>query len=77
MEWDGNEAVQMAKKCENVEKENYHNVLESDEIQAVLTKFLNLKEEWKTSTHEMIKFWLSCIDMIKILLNTIYSVRSA
>ena len=77
MEWDGNEIIQAAKEtCENVQKDNYHNIQESGEFQAVLTKFLDLKEEWNTSQHGMIKFWLSCIDMIEILLNTIYSVRS-
>ena len=53
--------------CKNI-KDNVH-------FEKVLNVFIDLKSEWSSEKNSR-SFWLSCLEMSEILLNTIYAGRS-
>ena len=57
-------------------RERYPQLKDGDEFRRLLDMFINLKQTWINSPHGTIKFWLSCVEMMELLLNTIYGVRA-
>ena len=57
-------------------RKRYPQFKDGDEFRRLLDMYINLKQTWINSLHGIIKFWLSCVEMIELLLNTIYAVRT-
>ena len=58
-------------------REIYDNFKDDKEFENLYREFLNIKVEWgRNKNNTLRKFWLSFIDMVDLLLNTIYAVRS-
>jgi len=53
----------------------YEDLKGKEELQSFYHSFLYLKE-WKNGDSGLQKFWLSYIDMVEILLNTLYACRA-
>ena len=51
------------------------NIKVNVQFEKVLNVFIDLKSEW-SSEKNLQSFWLGCLEMTEILLNTIYAVRS-
>ena len=51
------------------------NIKVNVQFEKVLNVFIDLKSEW-SSEKNLRSFWLGCLEMTEILLNTIYAVRS-
>ena len=54
---------------------SYDTLRESSTFQTFYNQFLDLKILWNNSCFALPKFWLSFIDMVGLLLNTIYACR--
>ena len=54
----------------------YNHLLESEEFKVAHDHFLDLKRNLNTSLFALPKFWLSFIEMVELLLNTIYACRA-
>ena len=48
--------------------------LKTDQFRRLLYMYINLKQTRINSPHGTIKFCLSCVEMIELLLNTMYGV---
>ena len=56
--------------------ETYVEIKNDSKFVSVYRGFLDLKSQWEENCTDLEKFWLSYIDMVDILLNTLYAVRS-
>ena len=56
--------------------ETYIEIKNDNKFISVYRGFLDLKSQWEENGTDLQKFWLSYIDMVDILLNKLYPVRS-
>ena len=56
--------------------ETYVEIKNDSKFVSVYRGFLDLKSQWEENCTDLQEFWLSYIDMVDILLNTLYAVRS-
>ena len=61
--------------CDKFSKEHYMDIKDNEMFQQLLNNFIDLKISWSTQG-DLQQFWVSYIEMIDILLNTTYAVRS-
>ena len=57
-------------------RERYSQFKDCDEFCRLLDIYINLRQTWIIFPHGLINFWLSCVEMIELLFNIIYAVRS-
>ena len=56
--------------------ETYVEIKNDSKFVSVYRGFFDLKSQWEENATDLQRFWLSYIDMVDILLNTLYTVRS-
>ena len=54
----------------------YNKLISDDRFKELHHKFMDLKLNWKEESGSLRQFWLSYIEMVKLLLSIIYSVRA-
>ena len=56
-------------------REGYPQFKDGDDFRRLLDMYINLKQTLISFLHGIIRFWFGCVEMIELLLNTIYVVR--
>ena len=64
------------KSFEESPQETIQSALDNDALCNVYHNFLDIKIKWEETGSDLQKFWLTFIDMVELLLNTMLSVRS-